>query len=651
MRNTRWILVVALALAATACKKDAAKPDDKGKGSGAPVAAPATPMVADVAAVDALWALAPPGAIGGEVITGKALVLVDKALSNMRGILSRTQGLEAAAAQLDVVKKEIVGTANSYADAGLALEQGLAFFTGGDKRTVLVLPVADRAKFVASRGGTTQGDVDRIGELTCKPVAARYACSEDPAFLALGGGDLGKHAGVNGVRGDGELVFVLPPADPQAPMPFEPTGPITATLNIRDGELVLRGNLPAKLLGPLAEIAALPRAKLDVDAAGGFLIVPLGMATRTLPDVPIVPGVTLHALFGSFAGPLQAVVPAGANDVDVRIALKDPAPASAVVGKCGELGKLLPVTPGPDGSCQVGPIPQLGVSAAVWVEGNELRAAKARGPAPTVLAASPPSPAGKELAGYTGAFWGHGLLVGAGVANLPPQAVAMMSAFSTLTELGMGADFRPDGISVLIVGRTIHQNPYALFTRLDAALASGDAAIVEALAKENPGSPLAHDYAAGPLGLAVPSFSVGVLAAIAIPAFLQYMGKGKASESDLNLNRIAKAANAHRIRTGSFPAGKSALLPAKDCCTTPSKKCDPDPAAWAKDPVWSALEFSIEEPHRFQYRYEGTATAFTVTAEADLDCDQQGKTVHTGRASLDPQGNPSIRFETSAGPD
>jgi hypothetical protein len=649
MRNPWWI--VALALAAAACKKDAAKPADKGTGSGAPVAAPATPLVADVAAVDALWALAPPDIKGGGVVTGNALVLVDKAMTNMRGLLTRTPGMEQAAAQLDVLKKQIVGAATSYAEAGLALEQGIAFFTDGDKRTVAVLPVADRAKFVAARGGTTQGDVDRIGELTCKPVGTRYACSEDPTFLALGGGDLGTQAGVNGVRGDGELVIVLPPADPQQPLPFEATGPITATLNVREGELVLRGHLPAKLLGPLAEIAALPRAKLDVDSAGGFLIVPLGMATRTLPDVPIVPGVTLHGLFGSFAGPLQAVVPAGASDVDVRIALKDPAPATAVVGTCGELGGLLPVTPAPDGSCQVGPIPQIGVTAAVWVEGNELRAAKAKGPAPKPTAASPPSAAGKELAGYTGAFWGHGLLVGAGVANLPPQAIALMSAFSTLTEFGMGADFRTDGITVLLVGRTIHQNPYALFTRLDAALASGDGATVEALAKENPGTPLAHDFAAGPLGLGVPTFAVGVLSAVAIPAFLEYMRKGKGSESDLNLNRIAKAAKTHLVRTGGFPVGKSALLPAKDCCTTPSKTCAPDPAAWAKDPVWSALEFTIDEPHRFQYRYEGTATTFTVTAEADLDCDQQGKSVLTARGSLDPQGNPTVTFEKSAGPD
>ena len=637
MRNTWWIVAVALALTAAACKKDAAKTDDKGKGSGAPVATPATPLVADVAAVDALWALAPPGVKGGGVVTGNALVLVDKAITNMRGLLNRTPGMEQAAAQLDVMKKNIVGTATSYNEAGLALEQGIAFFTDGNKHTVAVLPVADRARFVASRGGTTAGDVDKIGELTCKPVGTRYACSEDPAFLVLGGGDLGKQAGVNGVRGDGELVIVLPAADPDKPLPFEATGPITAVLNIRGGELELRGHLPAKLLGPLAEIAALPRAKLDVDSSGGFLIVPLGMATRTLPDVPIVPGVTLHGLFGSFAGPLQAVVPAGANDVDVRIPLKDAAPATAVVGKCGELGKLLPVTPAPDGSCQIGPIPQLGVSAAVWVEGNELRAAKAKGPAPKALAASPPSPAGRELAGYTGAFWGHGLLVGAGVANLPPQAVALMSAFSTLTEFGMGADFRPDGISVLLVGRTIHQNPYALFTRLDSALASGDGAIVEALAKENPGTPLAHDFAAGPLGLGVPTFAVGVLSAVAIPAFLEYMRKSRKTEHEIVLGRIAKSAEMHFAKDAAFPVGKAGPMPATSCCTTPDKKCAPNTTAWDTDAMWQRLDIQMAEPHYFRYTYQGSAKEFTATAIGDLDCDGVEVTFAV-RGTLGPTG-------------
>ena len=42
-------------------------------------------------------------------------------------------------------------------------------------------------------------------------------------------------------------------------------------------------------------------------------------------------------------------------------------------------------------------------------------------------------------------------------------------------------------------------------------------------------------------------------------------------------------------------------------------------------PTWIALDFSITDPHRFQYSYESSGTGrgalFTARANADLDCD------------------------------
>ena len=54
-------------------------------------------------------------------------------------------------------------------------------------------------------------------------------------------------------------------------------------------------------------------------------------------------------------------------------------------------------------------------------------------------------------------------------------------------------------------------------------------------------------------------------------------------------------------------------------------KCPVDAAAW-KDPVWTALEFSIDEPSAYHFSYESDGKTFTALAVGDRDCDQQNAT-------------------------
>ena len=55
---------------------------------------------------------------------------------------------------------------------------------------------------------------------------------------------------------------------------------------------------------------------------------------------------------------------------------------------------------------------------------------------------------------------------------------------------------------------------------------------------------------------------IGILAAVAIPAFLDYMKRSKSSEAGLNLNKVGKSAKRVFGEIGTFPAGNGALLPA-----------------------------------------------------------------------------------------
>lgn len=112
--------------------------------------------------------------------------------------------------------------------------------------------------------------------------------------------------------------------------------------------------------------------------------------------------------------------------------------------------------------------------------------------------------------------------------------------------------------------------------------------------------------------------------------FDEYRLKSMATEAKLQLNKIAKLAKLKGAETGAFPVGFAPATPSTKCCDAPDHKCPVDAAAFAKDPVWSALEFSVDEPSRYQYSYIGAASVFTAYAVGDLDCDGTLATFSSG---------------------
>jgi len=139
---------------------------------------------------------------------------------------------------------------------------------------------------------------------------------------------------------------------------------------------------------------------------------------------------------------------------------------------------------------------------------------------------------------------------------------------------------------------------------------------------------------------------IGILAAVAIPAFLDYIKKSKSSEASLNLNKIGKNLKTEFDATTSFPGTATTLAPdgtaggdalTTGCCggtgtgadgtggKAGSNKCSVVLANFTT-PAWTALEFTMAEPSQYRYSCQpggttiGSAAAATAYAVGDLDC-------------------------------
>jgi prepilin-type N-terminal cleavage/methylation domain-containing protein len=118
---------------------------------------------------------------------------------------------------------------------------------------------------------------------------------------------------------------------------------------------------------------------------------------------------------------------------------------------------------------------------------------------------------------------------------------------------------------------------------------------------------------------------IGILAAVAIPAFMDYMKKSKKTEASLQLNKIGKNSKVYFAANSGLSTTAGATLPGAggaNCAILPDRKFPKAPAAWAADAGWSALDFQIDEDNLFSYTYTpGGALNATATAVGDLDCD------------------------------
>jgi prepilin-type N-terminal cleavage/methylation domain-containing protein len=117
---------------------------------------------------------------------------------------------------------------------------------------------------------------------------------------------------------------------------------------------------------------------------------------------------------------------------------------------------------------------------------------------------------------------------------------------------------------------------------------------------------------------------VGILAAIAVPAFMDYMKKGKRTEAPLQLKLISMKVKDFTTPQPVYPPSSTHSFAGADgtACTQPNERFPIiDAATWFTDPAWDKLEFHIDEPTYFTYHYAkiGPKAAYA-TAIADLNC-------------------------------
>lgn len=630
-------LPLALTLAICGCKKD------KDQRAAEPAAAPVS-----TAELDALWALAPDRAFAGVVVSPAGLARLEGGAGAIDRLFAAAPDLAPFKAQLDEGLQEVLGTTTaSLAAAGLTAKKGFALFVAEgdrDEEPLVIVPVGDRDKFLAVVKGQKGADADTIKRATCKPVKDVYACVRSPEMFArIGKGDLSAVRGLAGARGDIEIAAAIP----KTPISF------AGAVQLARGSAVVRGAVkgaPQEMRELLANVA--PRT--DGDRTAGFAVVNvaplLGLLKGKVPPAPIVPGVDAAALVNSIEGPLTMTIDNGAAVFDVRLPLTDGAPATQLLAQCDQLPPVQQLgATVKDGACHV-PVPQLQIELDAWVDGKTLRVGKrgAQGEAP----AAPRSAVAKELASgkWMVALFGRGTMFGEAQMQLPvppgplpPQAMLGIRALAMLNELGLGVRVDGELVRVLATVRTVWSNPDDVVAKLvaipPADILQGKAgAQGKAIANAAPGSPFAADFKTGISGLMIPAATLGMLAAVAVPAYLDYMKKSKTSEAKLMLNRLGKNLRVAVNTEGGFPKGSVGPTPATSCCET-GGRCAPGGFA---DPLWQGLEFSVDEPHRYRYAYTSEdGETFVAKAIGDLDCDgHEIEYVMTG--SMDESGNVSM---------
>jgi prepilin-type N-terminal cleavage/methylation domain-containing protein len=132
---------------------------------------------------------------------------------------------------------------------------------------------------------------------------------------------------------------------------------------------------------------------------------------------------------------------------------------------------------------------------------------------------------------------------------------------------------------------------------------------------------------------------IGILAAVAIPAFSKYIKKSRTAEASQTLNKMWQGSvvyfeTDHTITVAGatfgnalpkqFPASAAPEAGGK-CCTQAGMKCPKGDPIYNTDATWNALNFSIADAHYYLPRYlsggVSMASNFTGEAEGDLDCD------------------------------
>jgi type IV pilus assembly protein PilA len=150
---------------------------------------------------------------------------------------------------------------------------------------------------------------------------------------------------------------------------------------------------------------------------------------------------------------------------------------------------------------------------------------------------------------------------------------------------------------------------------------------------------------------------IGILAAVAIPAFIKYIRRSKTTEATMNIRKLYDSTVAyyeaeHATSTGTILArqypNSTAWNPGQGaCCAQTGQKCAPTGAwqtIWSTD-VWQALNFAIDDPFYYSYQTVGAVGSgkavgdtYQLQATGDLNCNAT-YSLYQRTATVDSQYN------------
>jgi type IV pilus assembly protein PilA len=128
---------------------------------------------------------------------------------------------------------------------------------------------------------------------------------------------------------------------------------------------------------------------------------------------------------------------------------------------------------------------------------------------------------------------------------------------------------------------------------------------------------------------------IGILAAVAIPAFTRYVKKSRTAEAVGHLQKewagsLTYYESDHITAGGTqlakqFPGPSASEANGGEACgCATGGRCSGGDSVWGSDSVWLALNFSLPDPHNYTPQYTsantGTSATFTAAAWGDLNC-------------------------------
>lgn len=471
---------------------------------------------------DALWKLAPDGTKLGIVISSRGIAMIEHAAADVHAFMAKAPELAPVVAKLDAL---LQGHSLDLASYGLAPGKGAAAFFIDDNTGVVIVPIADRDKFLTAFHGTKGDQQDTLGKDTvCATTHGVYACAPNAAiFDRLG---KGAHPPDAGARGDIEVF-----SDHFANSPVT----VAVTAQLHRGGVTVHGSIAGIPGDKLALLGGADKPRLAGDRTTGFAIAHV----KPLFDFVARNEPRQQALAASLGDPLTVTMEA--NSYDAQLPLTDPSIVKAFLDHCADGPLAMLGAKVVDGKCHVVVPNAPGMELDGWLDGNTLHVAQKGAAGPSV----PLTHLGKELADQSWqlAFYGHGSLFAAGqlygqmAQQIPPDAADFMKmgirAITAFEELGAAARVENGTLKLVVGVRTIWDNPDDVIAKIAAidpssVLAGTSVPAVKAIADAAPDSPFANEVHAGYGGLMVETAGVGMAAAaVAIPAFLDYTRRAR----------------------------------------------------------------------------------------------------------------------------